>query len=155
MTRETFAVVESLKNAEKKGYPKAYLARLLPSYGGAVSREFAPKLKEINKNNHRAFRMQAREGDVFEARRWKWDAKRKEYFGGTCWFGCGAHGKLFPMTREEAHMSVFAPRIEAAEHDVAALAKILAERVAPQGVFITTIDLNPALKLGEEAYYNA
>lgn len=109
---EIIVSIESVKNAEKKGgCQRAYLARLATSLRGSIDRQFAPKLKELNERNRRAFRLGGKAGDVFEARRWWWDDERGSYVGGTCWFGVQADGSIFPLTRDEAFAAVLAPRL--------------------------------------------
>lgn len=125
--------IESKKNAEKKGgCAPAYLAQLTPTNTGVV-RVFAKKRKELNTNNRRCFIMDARPGDLFEARRWDWNGER--YVGGMVWFAIDGDGAVHEVTREEAMRASFTPRLA----DAAAASGLPAiqrpSRFPPAGVF--------------------
>lgn len=113
----TFVALFVHHNGRKSGLKPPYLARLGLDPSGGITREFAPSL---GKKNSRCFHIHTSPGEIFEARRCRWDGK--QYVGGSVWFGIQNDGSAFALSRDEAMASLTSPPMKRAE----ALANLMA-----------------------------
>ena len=134
--------VTSHKNAKRHGLSRPYLARLHLGERGSVGRAFAPRVKAGR--NEQRFVANGCAGDIFEARRWLWDAERRNYAGGTVYFGVQSDGSLFPLSRDEAFASLVTSRVEAWSKDGSTSGRAVelpaAQRMLPEDVWVHRIE---------------
>lgn len=102
--------ITSSRNARKHGKPKAYLALLKPGLRGSIARDFFPTKKLTGGTD--GFFANAKPGEIYELRRWRWDQPRAQFVGGTDWIGIQADGSPEPLTREEAFAAILVDRID-------------------------------------------
>lgn len=110
--------VTSQRKAEKKNScffernharAKAYVALLRPGQRGQIMRDFVKR--EKHGDTRLLFSVAHRPGDIYEIRRWFWDADRKTFMGGTVYIGFDESNHPFALSREEAFLSLTAPLI--------------------------------------------
>lgn len=144
MTPDRYQVrLTTLKSAERNGGGRGYLARLAPGPRGSVQRLFVRPRKATG--GSRALETLAVPGDVFEARRWLWDANRQQYYGGTIWFGIQANGTVAMLTRDEAFRAVGAVAITG---DTSPVDPNRAYRMVPGDLRCTAVGANDPARIG-------
>lgn len=114
---------------------KAYVARLKKGLRDTVDREFVTRSKS-NRVSEIVFSIETQPGDIYEIRRWWWDASREAFMGGTVYVGFNDEGPML-LTRDEAFTSVLAISVEGERADTSHPVVIRTERILPPGIFFS------------------
>lgn len=112
--------------------PKAYVALMERGAGETIARRFVER-SPSGSSQETCFSIDAKLGDIYEIRRWWWDAARGTFLGGTVWIGIGPEGGV-PLTREEAIAHVSSGRIEGGAPEPGRPVRILPKRMLPPGI---------------------